>query len=376
MAGFFRGCYDNHIGPVRGCFLDSRSRWRFPMNLRHLVVLLACCLPLSCAPHPDDVTLQGSGATFPAPIYKRWFLEIYHADHHVRINYQAIGSGAGVRQFIEGLTHFGASDAAMSDAEMKRAREERPEKSDVLLMPMTAGSVAVCYKLPGVPRDKTLKLSRTVLIEIVLGRITEWDDLSIRALNPTLTLPSLPITWIRRSDGSGTTYAVTNHFSAINPEWKERIGVNKSVSWPVGLGAKGNNGIAALIEQTPGALGYVEYGYADLAKLPMAALQNKAGNYVTPSLESGQAALAGAKMPENFRLFIPDPAGEKAYPIVTYTWMLVLKRYSNPKVAATIKKALRYGLTKGQEVSEDLGYIPLPENVRERILKAVEQIQP
>jgi phosphate transport system substrate-binding protein len=345
------------------------------MAKRSLLVL-ACCWTLACAPHPDDITLQGSGATFPAPLYKRWFLEFYRANSHVRINYQAIGSGAGIRQFVEGLTHFGASDAAMTDQEIARARDERPEHSEVLLVPLTAGSVALCYNLPGLPRDKPLRLSRPVLVEILMGRITEWNDLSIRALNHDIQLPSLPITWIRRSEGSGTTYAMTNHLAAISPEWKEKVGVNKSVTWPVGLGAKGNNGVAALIEQTPGALGYVEFGYSELTGLPMAAVQNKKGRFITPSMETGQAALAGAMMPANFRLFIPDPEGEEAYPIVTYTWLLVLKRYHDPKVGATIKKALRYALTDGQKISPDLGYIPLPENIVRPVLEAVEQIYP
>jgi phosphate transport system substrate-binding protein len=344
--------------------------------LKRYFLVLACCWMVACAPDPDSITLQGSGATFPAPLYKRWFLEFYHAHPQIRINYQAIGSGAGIRQFTEGLTHFGASDAAMTDAEMQRAYAERPEQSEVLLVPLTAGSVALCYNLPGVPADKTLRLSRTALVEILVGRITTWDDLTIRSLNPEMKLPSLPITWVRRSEGSGTTFAVTNHLSAISPEWKEKVGVNKSVTWPVGLGAKGNNGVAALIDQTPGALGYVEFGYAELTHLPMAAVENKKGRYVIPSMESGQAAVAGARMPANFRLFIPDPDGDEVYPIVTYTWLLVLKRYDNPRVAATIKKALRYALTDGQKISADLGYIPLPEDVVRPVLAAVEQIQP
>jgi phosphate transport system substrate-binding protein len=346
------------------------------MLTRRSVLLLCCVLPLSCSPHPDDITLQGSGATFPAPIYKRWFLEIYRADRHLRINYQAIGSGAGIRQFTEGLTHFGASDAAMSDKELKRAKDERPEHADVLLVPMTAGSVALCYNLPGVPKDRPVRLSRTVLVEILFGRITNWDDALVQSINPGIELPSVPITWVRRSDGSGTTYAFTNHVSAVSKEFKEKVGVNKSVSWPVGLGAKGNNGVAALIDQTPGALGYVETGYAELTRLPMAALENRAGQYVEPTIETGQAALAGEKLPANFRLFIPDPKGKAAYPIVTYTWMLVLKRYEDPKVARALKKALRYGLTDGQKVSKELGYIPLPENVTAPILAAVDKIEP
>jgi phosphate transport system substrate-binding protein len=188
-------------------------------------------------------------------------------------------------------------------------------------------------------------------------------------------LPDLPITWVRRSDGSGTTYAVTNHLSAISPEWKKEVGVNKSVPWPVGVGGKGNAGVAALIEQTPGALGYVEYGFAILSKLPMASYENHAGKFVAPSYKSGQAALAEGKMPANFRLFITDPVGKGAYPIVTYTWILVPKKYTDPKVARTVRRVLRYCLTEGQKISDELGYTPLPENVTRPILEAVDRIE-
>jgi phosphate transport system substrate-binding protein len=181
---------------------------------------------------------------------------------------------------------------------------------------------------------------------------------------------------VRRSDGSGTTFAFTNHVSSTSDRWKQEVGFNKSVEWPVGVGAKGNNGVAALIDQTPGALGYVEFGYADLTGLPMAALQNKAGLFITPSPESGQAALEGAKLPDNFRLFIPDPPGAAAYPIVTYTWVMVLERYFTEKVSRTIKMMLTYALTEGQQISEELGYLPLPKNVTDPVLAAVKRIGP
>jgi phosphate transport system substrate-binding protein len=347
------------------------------LSRRSVLLVLAglACLPMSCSPDPDEVALQGSGATFPAPLYKRWFLEFYKQHPNARINYQPIGSGAGIRQFTEGLTDFGASDAAMSDKELKQAKEERGQ--DVLMVPMTAGSVALCYKVPVLEkRNKTLKLRRKVLVEILFGRITDWNDPLLVADNPDLADYEKPITWVRRSEGSGTTYAFTNHVSAISKEWKAGPGVNKSISWPVGIGAKGNNGVAALIDQTPGALGYVEFGYAELAKLSMAAVENRRGHFVEPSVESGQAALAGATLPANFRLFIPDPDGESAYPIVTYTWMLVLKRYNSPKKAHWVRKALLYGLTEGQQFSQDLGYIPLPRVVAEPVIEAVKKIEP
>ena len=349
----------------------------------HLTAAVLCCSAVSCAPSPDDITLQGSGATFPAPIYKRWFLEFYKQEPDIRVNYQAIGSGAGVRQYTEGLTDFGASDSAMSDKEIETAVGRRPGTEGVLLVPMTAGSVALGYNVPGVAPDQELRLSRKVLVEILFGRIDNWNDEAIAKLNPELTLPDQAITWVRRSDGSGTTYAFTNHLSAISPEWKKEVGVNKSVPWPVGIGGKGNPGVAAIISQTPGALGYVEYGYALLSDLPMVSVENKAGAFVAPTLKSNQAALKEGKMPANFRLFIADPAGAAAYPIVTYTWIIVPKRYSYPgdperekKVARTVRKVLRYCLTDGQKFSDDLGYTPLPANVVGPILEAVERIEP
>ena len=263
----------------------------------------------------------------------------------------------------------------MSDKELKQAEQARGES--VLMVPMTAGSVALCFNVPVLKdRGVPLKLSRAALVEILFGRVTEWNDPLLAKDNPGLADYARPITWVRRSEGSGTTYAFTNFVGAVSKEWKDGPGVGKSVSWPVGIGAKGNDGVAALIDQTPGSLGYVEFGFADLAGLSMAAVENKRGRFVAPSVESGQAALAGAKLPANFRLFIPDPDGEAAYPIVTYTWILALKRYQSSKTAHWVREALIYGLTEGQGVSRDLGYIPLPEAVTGPVLAAVRKIEP
>src|SRR5262245_27290518 len=220
---------------------------RIRMLSRRSFLLLSAglpCLPLSCSSDPDDVTFQGSGATFPAPLYKRWFLEFYQQHPNVRINYQGIGSSAGIARFTEGLTHFGASDAAMSDKELKAARAARGQ--DVLLVPMTAGSVALCFNVPVLKQyDKPLRLTRKALVEILFGRVEEWSHRLLVKDNPELADYDKAITWVRRSEGSGTTYAFTNHVSAVSKEWKEKVGVNKSVSWPKGIGAKGNNGVAA-----------------------------------------------------------------------------------------------------------------------------------
>jgi phosphate transport system substrate-binding protein len=341
------------------------------MNARHwsgLLLAAACLASTSCDGPGDDLTVQGSGATFPAPLYKRWFLEYYRRHPEVRVNYQPIGSSAGVRQFTEGLVDFGASDAAMSDKEMDKV------PAGVLLLPMTAGSVALSYNLPGGP--ETLRLSRAALLGILLGRIDHWSDPILADCNPGVRLPDLAITFVRRSEGSGTTFAFTNHLSAISEQWKKGPGVGKSVVWPVGIGAKGNAGVAALIQQTPGALGYIESGYAELCHLPMAALENRAGRYVQPSVRSSLAALAEAKLPANLRVWITDPHAPDAYPIVTYTWILCYRQYADARLAATLKQVLKFCLTEGQQWSADLGYVPLPEPVAAAVLRAVDTIQP
>jgi phosphate transport system substrate-binding protein len=340
-----------------------------------LLAIAVCCCALPGCDALDSVDIQGAGATFPAPLYKRWFLEYYHRHPDVRVNYQAIGSGAGIRQFTADLVEFGASDAAMSDKEIKEAEEKNPHRGRVLLLPMTAGSIAICYNVPGAPRD--LKLSRKVYADIFLGNITEWNDPAIASLNPDAQLPDLSITVVRRSDGSGTTYAFTNHLSTASKDWKEKVGVGKSVTWPVGIGGKGNAGVAAWIDQTPGAIGYLEYGYADLLGLAMARLENKAGRYVAPSLESGLAALKGLEIPDNLRVWLPDPAGSEAYPIVTYTWILCYTNYADqPERAAALREVLNFCLTEGQNWSAELGYIPLPSEIAERARQAVEKIKP
>jgi phosphate transport system substrate-binding protein len=312
------------------------------------------------------VTLQGTGATFPAPLYQRWFTEYNKTHPEVQINYQALGSGAGVKQFQEGLVNFGASDAAMTDEEIAAV------KDGVVLLPMTAGSVVLSYNLPGGPAE--LKLSRDAYVGIFLGKITNWNDPKIASANPGVTLPDLKITPVTRSDGSGTTFVFTQHLSAVSDAWKSGPGTGKSVNFPVGVGGKGNPGVTALIKQTPGAIGYVEYGYAKQTNMPMAMLENKSGKYVKADLESERTALASVELPPDLRAWIPDPAAPAAYPIVTYTWLLAYKKYADPKIKDAFKGVVQYGLTEGQKFSEELGYIPLPENVVTAVTKALEQI--
>ncbi|MBV8772655.1 MAG: phosphate ABC transporter substrate-binding protein PstS [Deltaproteobacteria bacterium] len=314
----------------------------------------------------DAVTLQGTGATFPAPLYERWFTE-YNKEHpNVQINYQALGSGAGIKQFQRHLVDFGASDAAMTDAEMA------PVKDGVVLLPMTAGAIVLAYNLPGLTGD--LKLSREAYAGIFLGKVRNWNDPAIARVNPGVQLPDTNITVVSRSDGSGTTFVFTSHLSAISQEWKNGPGPGKSVSFPVGVAGKGNPGVAALIKQTPGAIGYVEYGYAVQAKMPMAVLENKSGKYVKADLNTGMNALSSVQLPGDLRAWVTDPEGFNSYPIVTYTWLLCYKKYQNSKTLDALKSIIKYGLTQGQSFSAELGYIPLPGKVVDADMKALNGI--
>jgi len=316
----------------------------------------------------DSITLQGAGATFPAPLYQRWFSDYNKLHPEVQVNYQALGSGAGIKQFMGGLVDFGASDAAMTDEDIAQV------KTGVVLLPMTAGSVVLAYNLPGLSGD--LKLSREAYTGMFLGTIKSWKDPKIAASNPGLQLPDTPITVVTRSDGSGTTFVFTNHLSAISEAWKSGPGAGTTINWPAGVSGKGNAGVTALIKQTPGSIGYVEYGYAKQTNMPMVTLENKSGKYIKADLASGQAALAGVEMPPNLRAWVPDPPGADAYPIVTYTWLLCSKQYSKPEVSKTLKAVIDYGLTEGQKVSNELGYIPLPAEVVTKVTAAAAQIQP
>jgi phosphate transport system substrate-binding protein len=316
----------------------------------------------------DTLTLNASGATFPAPLYGRWFAEYNKLHPDVRINYQSVGSGQGIKSFTDGLTDFGASDAAMSDTEIAAVKE-----GGVLLLPMTAGSIVLSYNLPGV--SEPIKLPRSVYPAIFLGDIKRWNDPKIAAANPGVNLPDMPINVAYRADGSGTTYNFTNHLAAISPDFKTKVGSGKQVKFPVGVGGKGNEGVAALIKQTPGTIGYVEFGYAQQIKLPMATLENQAGKFVAATPESGSMALGQVQLPENLRAFVTDPAGDGSYPIVTFTWWLVHSQYSKPGVADAIKALATWCLTDGQKFSPELGYLPMPANVVAKVQASVSQIK-
>ena len=310
--------------------------------------------------------LSGAGATFPAPLYQRWAVEYNKLHPKVQVNYQAVGSGAGVKQFIQGTIDFGASDAAMSDEEIAKV------KQGAVMIPATAGSIVVAYNLAGVA---DLKLSRDAYVGIFLGKVQKWNDPAIAKDNPGVKLPELPINVAVRSDGSGTTFVFTKHLAAINKGFADEVGTDKSVTWPVGAGGKGNEGVTALIKQTPGTVGYVEYGYAVNNGLSMASLQNKSGNFVKPTDASGAATLANVTFPENLRVWPDDPSGAEDYPIATFTWLLLYKKYSDAAKLQALKDFVVYGLTDGQKFSAELGYIPLPAAVVEKSKAALASIE-
>jgi phosphate transport system substrate-binding protein len=310
------------------------------------------------------VALKGAGATFPANLYKKWFEDFQGANPGTTVAYQATGSGAGVRNFIQSQVDFGASDAAMTDEEIAQVPD------GVVMVPLAAGAVALAYNVPDAPEG--LRLSREVYAGIFLGEIQNWNDPKIAACNPGTTLPDLPITVVRRAVSSGTTFVFTRHLSAVSQAWDEGPGTGTTVEWPVGVPAKRNADIADRIRQTPGAIGYLEYGYAKDARLTVAALENRSGEYVTPVLEHARAALGVVVLPENLRGFVSDPQDPNAYPVVSYTWLLCYRKYEDPKVGAALRQLIRHCLTTGQESSAELGFVPLPEDVAETVLRVAE----
>ena len=310
--------------------------------------------------------LSGAGATFPAPLYQRWAVEYNKQVPSIKVNYQSVGSGAGVKNFLQGVVDFGASDAAMTDAEMAKSPR------GAVLVPATAGSVVLAYNLEGIAG---LKLTRAALAGIFLGTVTKWNDPALVAANPGLPLPDRAINVAYRSDGSGTTFVFTQHLAAISPEFDEEVGFDKSVTFPVGVGGKGNEGVTALVKQTPGTIGYVEFGYAEQNKLPVASVENKSGNFIAPTPESGAAALASVELPDNLRAWPVDSEAPDAYPITTFSWLLLYRKYDDAAKLKALKDFVTYGLTEGQSFAVELGYIPLPESVVAKANTALASIE-
>jgi len=314
--------------------------------------------------------LTGAGATFPYPLYSRWVSE-YAAATGVKINYQQIGSGGGIKQLQEQTVDFGASDAPMSDSEMVKAKG-----GAVFHIPSVVGLVAIAYNLPQVTQP--LKLSGPIVADIFLGKITKWNDSRIAALNPGVTLPNSDILVVHRSEGSGTTYVFSDYLSAVSPTWKAGPGKGKELQWPVGLGERGNDGVAGQIKQTPGAMGYVEMAFVKQNRLTAALLQNAAGQFVMPSDEGATAAAdaAIAKLPANtdYRISIVNSAGATAYPISSLTYLLVYQHMSDAGKAKKLSAFIKWALTKGQQFASPLDYAPLPSSMVPKLLARADSV--
>jgi phosphate transport system substrate-binding protein len=330
------------------------------------VGVLAAALLAGSAAHAAQL-INGAGATFPYPIYSKWFDEFHKKHPEAEINYQSIGSGGGIRQVLEGTVDFGASDGPMTDEQLGQA------KIPILHLPTVLGAVVATYNLPGVEK---LKLTPETLAGILLGRITAWNDPALAKENPTVKLPAVPIVPVHRSDGSGTSFVFTDYLSKVSPEWEKTVGRGTSVNWPVGIGGKGNEGVTGLVKQTPNAIGYVELVYALQNGLPYADVRNRAGRYVPPSLASvtAAAAAAAAKMPADFRVSITDPASPDAYPISSFTWLLIPTRIADKTKGEIIKQFLGWMLSDGQAMATPLNYAPLPPAVIDMERRAIDTI--
>lgn len=313
--------------------------------------------------------ITGAGATFPYPMYSKWFDEYRKLHPDVQINYQSIGSGGGIRQVTEGTVDFGATDGPMNDEQLGAFKDKRG--TAILHFPTVLGAVVPVYNVAGVTAQ--LRFTPEALAGIFLGTITKWNDAAITMVNPGAKLPAADIVVVHRSDGSGTSYVWTDYLSKVSADWKAKVGANTAVNWPVGLGGKGNEGVSGLVKQTPGAIGYVELIFAEQNKIAYGSVKNAAGEYVAASLASVNAAAgaAAAKMPDDFRVSITNAAGKPAYPIASFTWLLVPAKIDDPAKKRAITEFLRWMLTDGQKMTEALSYAPLPKAVVEKELKAI-----
>jgi phosphate transport system substrate-binding protein len=338
-------------------------------TVKQILVVLACTAALAAVAAAQTMKINGAGATFPYPIYSKWFAEYNKMHPHVEINYQPIGSGGGIRQVTSQTVFFGATDGPMTNDQLLAA------PSKLLHFPTVLGADVPVYNIPGMTAE--LKFTGPILADMFLGKITKWNDPAIAKLNPGVNLPAMDITVVHRSDGSGTTYIWADYLAKVSAEWKSKVGVATSLNWPVGVGNKGNEGVAGLVSQTPGALGYVELIYALQNKISYGSVQNMAGEFVRATTESVNlaAAEAAAKMPADFRVSITNAAGKGVYPISSFTWILL---YENPKDKTQAKVMLdfmKWALTDGQKFADQLGYAPLPDQVVKLELAALQKIR-
>lgn len=308
----------------------------------------------------QELLINGAGATFPNPLYQKWFSEYHAMIPAIGFNYQSIGSGGGIQQFTAGTVDFGASDAPLTDEEWAKAK-------DAVHIPTVLGAVVITFNAP----VQGLKLTPEVLADVYLGKITKWNDKALAAVNPGLKLPDIDISVMHRADGSGTTSIFTDYLAKISPGWKDKVGAGKSVKWPVGLGGKGNDGVTGLVKQTPGAIGYVELAYAKQNDLPMAQLRNKAGVYVTPSIESTSAAAAGVQIPDDYRVSVTDAEGKDSYPIASFTYLLVHKDARDAAKGKALVEFLWWAVHDGQKFGGPLDYAPLPKAVVEKVSQTI-----
>jgi len=337
---------------------------------RYLLVGTLClAVALAAGAQSGAILLNGAGATFPYPIYSKWF-DVYKQKHpNVQINYQSLGSGAGIQQVIAGTVDFGASDGPMKDEQVAQV------KGGVMHFPTVLGSVVPIYNIPGV--DAELNFSQSALAGIYLGKITKWNDPEIAGQNKSVKLPAEDIVVVHRSDGSGTTYIWVDFLCKVSPDWEKKVGRNTSVNWPVGLGGKGNEGVSGLVKQTPNSIGYVELIYALQNKLSYGKVQNKSGAFVKADLNATTAAAAGAakSMPADFRVSITNAEGKTAYPISSFTWLLIPETISDATKRDTLKEFLKWMLADGQTFAESLGYAPLPKEVVKQEQAAISKIK-
>ncbi|HTT19356.1 MAG TPA: phosphate ABC transporter substrate-binding protein PstS [Candidatus Sulfotelmatobacter sp.] len=334
--------------------------------MRKLVLLVVCVL--LALPVMGQTTLNGAGATFPYPMYSKWFSEYSKLHSDIQINYQSIGSGGGIRQVTAGTVDFGASDMPMTDKQLQDA------KTKILNIPTVLGADVPAYNIPGVTGE--LKFTPEVLAGIFLGKISRWNDKAITSANPDVTFPDKEIIVVHRSDGSGTTFIWTDYLSKVSPEWKTSVGADTSVRWPVGMGAKGNEGVSGLIRQMSGSIGYVELIYAVQNKIAYGSVRNSAGNFVKASLESVSAAAASApKMPADFRVSITNAPGKDAYPIASFTWLLIPAQSKDANKGKILREFLSWMVSDGQQMTSALEYASLPDNVVAKVKEAIKLVK-
>jgi phosphate transport system substrate-binding protein len=332
------------------------------------IAFLSSCTKKEQSNSAASAQITGAGSTFVFPLMSKWTAEYTAANPTVQVNYQSIGSGGGIRQVSEGTVDFGATDGPMTDEQLSS-----PPVGRILHVPVIMGAAVAGYNLPGFTGE--LKLTSTVLADIFIGKVTQWNDPAIASANPGATLPSTKIQVVHRADGSGTTYIWTDYLSKVSPEWKSKIGTNTSVQWPTGVGAKGNEGVAGMIQQSPGSIGYIEMIYADQNKIPYASIQNSAGSFVRPSAESVTAAAASAEVPDDFRYSITNPAGKDAYPISGTVWLLLPVQAKDPARGKALVAFVKWILGPGQDLAGPLHYSRLPTSLIARVQQALDQMR-